>query len=181
MRLKEKYTTEVIPNLVKQFDYTSVMQAPKVEKVVINMGLGDAISNSKILEDAVAELTLISGQKPVIMKAKKSVANFKVREGMDIGCKVTLRGPKMYDFLEKLVRIALPRVRDFRGINPGSFDGRGNYTMGVKEQLIFPEIDYDKVNKVRGMDITVVTSAKTDAEGHALLTELGFPFKKESV
>ncbi len=181
MRLKEKYTTEVIPNLVKQFDYTSVMQAPKVEKVVINMGLGDAISNSKILEDAVAELTLISGQKPVIMKAKKSVANFKVREGMDIGCKVTLRGPKMYDFLERLVRIALPRVRDFRGINPGSFDGRGNYTMGVKEQLIFPEIDYDKVNKVRGMDITVVTSAKTDAEGHALLTELGFPFKKESV
>ena len=168
MRLKEKYTTEVIPNLVKQFDYTSVMQAPKVEKVVINMGLGDAISNSKILEDAVAELTLISGQKPV-------------REGMDIGCKVTLRGPKMYDFLERLVRIALPRVRDFRGINPGSFDGRGNYTMGVKEQLIFPEIDYDKVNKVRGMDITVVTSAKTDAEGHALLTELGFPFKKESV
>lgn len=181
MRLKEKYTTEVIPSLVKKFDYTSVMQAPKLEKVVINMGVGDAINNARNLEEAVEELTLITGQKPVVMKAKKSVANFKLREGMEIGAKVTLRGDKMYDFVEKLVRISLPRVRDFRGINPGSFDGRGNYTLGVKEQLIFPEIDYDKVNKVRGMDITVVTSAKTDAEGHALLTELGFPFKKESV
>lgn len=181
MRLKEKYTTEVIPSLVKKFDYTSVMQAPKLEKVVINMGVGDAINNARNLEEAVEELTLITGQKPVVMKAKKSVANFKLREGMEIGAKVTLRGDKMYDFVEKLVRISLPRVRDFRGINPGSFDGRGNYTLGVKEQLIFPEIDYDKVNKVRGMDITIVTSAQSDAEGHALLTELGFPFKKEGV
>ena len=181
MSLKERYQTEVVQNLVKQFDYTSVMQAPKLEKVVVNMGVGDAINNSRFLEEAVAELTMITGQKPVIMKAKKSVANFKLREGMEIGCKVTLRGDKMYNFLEKLVRIALPRVRDFRGINPGSFDGRGNYTLGIKEQLIFPEIDYDKVNKVRGMDITIVTTADTDAEGHALLTELGFPFKKESV
>ncbi|NMB18718.1 MAG: 50S ribosomal protein L5 [Erysipelothrix sp.] len=181
MSLKERYQTEVVPNLVKQFDYTSVMQAPKVEKIVINMGVGEAINNSRFLEEAVNELTLITGQKPVIMKAKKSVANFKLRAGMEIGCKVTLRGQKMYDFLEKLIRIALPRVRDFRGVNPGSFDGRGNYTLGVKEQLIFPEIDYDKVNKVRGMDISIVTSAETDAEGHALLSELGFPFKKESV
>lgn len=181
MRLKERYTTEVIPSLVKKFDYTSVMQAPKLEKVVINMGVGDAINNARNLEEAVEELTLITGQKPVVMKAKKSVANFKLREGMEIGAKVTLRGDKMYDFVEKLVRISLPRVRDFRGINPGSFDGRGNYTLGVKEQLIFPEIDYDKVNKVRGMDITIVTSAQSDAEGHALLTELGFPFKKEGV
>lgn len=181
MSLKERYQTEVVPNLVKQFDYTSVMQAPKVEKIVINMGVGEAINNSRFLEEAVNELTLITGQKPVIMRAKKSVANFKLREGMEIGCKVTLRGQKMYDFLEKLIRIALPRVRDFRGVNPGSFDGRGNYTLGVKEQLIFPEIDYDKVNKVRGMDISIVTSAETDAEGHALLSELGFPFKKESV
>ena len=181
MRLKEKYTTEVIPSLVKKFDYTSVMQAPKLEKVVINMAVGDAINNARNLEEAVEELTLITGQKPVVMKAKKSVANFKLREGMEIGAKVTLRGDKMYDFVEKLVRISLPRVRDFRGINPGSFDGRGNYTLGVKEQLIFPEIDYDKVNKVRGMDITIVTSAQSDAEGHALLTELGFPFKKEGV
>ena len=149
MSLKEKYNTEVIPSLVKQFNYTSVMQAPKVEKVVINMGVGEAINNSRFLEDAVEELSIITGQKPVIMNAKKSVANFKLREGMAIGAKVTLRGEKMYDFLEKLVRIALPGVRDFRGINPGSFDGRGNYTLGVKEQLIFPEIDYDKVNKVR--------------------------------
>ncbi len=179
MSLKEKYNVEVVPNLVKQFEYTSVMQAPKVEKIVINMGVGDAINNSKFLEDAVNDLTIITGQRPIIMNAKKSVANFKLREGMPIGCKVTLRGAKMYDFLEKLIRIALPRVRDFRGVNPGSFDGRGNYTLGVKEQLIFPEIDYDKVNKVRGMDISIVTSATSDAEGFALLTELGFPFKKE--
>ena len=179
MSLKEKYNTEVIPSLVKQFNYTSVMQAPKVEKVVINMGVGEAINNSRFLEDAVEEVSIITGLKPGIMSAKKSVANVKLREGMAIGAKVTLRGEKMYDFLEKLVRIALPRVRDFRGINPGSFDGRGNYTLGVKEQLIFPEIDYDKVNKVRGMDITIVTSAKSDQEGLALLTEMGFPFKKE--
>jgi large subunit ribosomal protein L5 len=179
MGLKSKYATEVIPALVKQFDYTSVMQAPKVEKIVVNMGVGDAINNARFLEEAVAELEAITGQKPIIRKAKKSVANFKLREGMEIGTKVTLRGEKMYDFLEKLIRIALPRVRDFRGVNPGSFDGRGNYTLGIKEQLIFPEIDYDKVNKVRGMDITIVTSAKSDAEGLALLTALGFPFKKE--
>lgn len=179
MNLKEKYNKEVIPSLVKQFDYTSVMQAPKVEKIVINMGVGEAISNARFLEEAAAELALISGQKPVIMHAKKSVANFKLREGMAIGAKVTLRGEKMYDFLEKLIRIALPRVRDFRGVNPGSFDGRGNYTLGVKEQLIFPEIDYDKVNKVRGMDISIVTSANSDQEGLALLTAMGFPFKKE--
>lgn len=179
MSLKERYNTEVVQNLVKQFDYTSNMQAPKVEKVVINMGVGDAINNSRFLEDAVAELAIITGQKPVIMNAKKSVANFKLREGMAIGAKVTLRGEKMYDFLEKLIRVALPRVRDFRGVNPGSFDGRGNFTLGVKEQLIFPEIDYDKVNKVRGMDISIVTSAETDQEGLALLTALGFPFKKE--
>lgn len=179
MGLKNRYRTEVIPTLVKQFDYTSVMQAPKVEKIVVNMGVGDAINNSRFLEEAVAELEIITGQKPIIRKAKKSVANFKLRDGMEIGTKVTLRGEKMYDFLEKLIRIALPRVRDFRGVNPGSFDGRGNYTLGVKEQLIFPEIDYDKVNKVRGMDITIVTSAKSDAEGLALLTALGFPFKKE--
>lgn len=179
MGLKSKYATEVIPALVKQFDYTSVMQAPKVEKIVVNMGVGDAINNARFLEEAVAELETITGQKPIIRKAKKSVANFKLREGMEIGTKVTLRGEKMYDFLEKLIRIALPRVRDFRGVNPGSFDGRGNYTLGIKEQLIFPEIDYDKVNKVRGMDITIVTSAKSDAEAFALLTALGFPFKKE--
>ena len=181
MSLKERYNTEVVPNLVKKFDYTSVMQAPKVEKIVINMGVGEAINNARFLEDAVEELSIISGQKPVIMKAKKSVANFKLREGMAIGTKVTLRGDRMYDFLEKLIRVALPRVRDFRGVNPGSFDGRGNYTLGIKEQLIFPEIDYDKVNKVRGMDISIVTSANTDAEGYALLEEMGFPFKKEEV
>lgn len=179
MNFKEKYNTEVVPNLVKQFDYTSVMQAPKIEKVVINMGVGEAINNTRFIEDAVEELTIISGQKPIVMNAKKSVANFKLREGMPIGTKVTLRGEKMYDFLEKLVRVALPRVRDFRGVNPGSFDGRGNYTLGIKEQIIFPEIDYDKVNKVRGMDISIVTTAQTDAEGLALLTGLGFPFKKE--
>ncbi len=179
MNFKEKYNTEVVPNLVKQFDYTSVMQAPKIEKVVINMGVGEAINNTRFIEDAVEELTIISGQKPIVMNAKKSVANFKLREGMPIGTKVTLRGDRMYDFLEKLVRVALPRVRDFRGINPGSFDGRGNYTLGIKEQIIFPEIDYDKVNKVRGMDISIVTTAQSDAEGLALLTGLGFPFKKE--
>ncbi|QIK69800.1 50S ribosomal protein L5 [Erysipelothrix sp. HDW6C] len=179
MNLKEQYKTEVVGALVKQFNYTSVMQVPKLEKIVINMGVGEAISNAKYLEDAVEDLTIITGQKPVITKAKKSIANFKLREEMPIGAKVTLRGQKMHDFLEKLIKVALPRVRDFRGINAGSFDGRGNYTMGVKEQLIFPEIDYDKVNKVRGMDITIVTTAQTDEEGFALLKELGMPFKKE--
>lgn len=178
-RLNEKYVSTVVPALVKQFNYSSVMQAPKIEKVVINMGIGDAIANAKALEDAVAELTLLTGQKPVITKAKKSIANFKLREGMSIGCKVTLRGAKMYDFLDKLFNIALPRVRDFRGVSSHAFDGRGNYTLGVKEQLIFPEINFDKVNRVRGMDIVIVTSALSDEEGRALLKELGMPFEKK--
>ena len=178
-RLNEKYVSTVLPALVKQFNYSSVMQAPKIEKVVINMGIGDAIANAKALEDAVAELTLLTGQKPVITKAKKSIANFKLREGMSIGCKVTLRGAKMYDFLDKLFNIALPRVRDFRGVSSHAFDGRGNYTLGVKEQLIFPEINFDKVNRVRGMDIVIVTSALSDEEGRALLKELGMPFEKK--
>jgi large subunit ribosomal protein L5 len=178
-RLNEKYVSTVVPALVKQFNYSSVMQAPKIEKVVINMGIGDAIANAKALEDAVAELTLLTGQKPVITKAKKSIANFKLREGMSIGCKVTLRGAKMYDFLDKLFNIALPRVRDFRGVSTHAFDGRGNYTLGVKEQLIFPEINFDKVNRVRGMDIVIVTSALSDEEGRALLKELGMPFEKK--
>jgi large subunit ribosomal protein L5 len=178
-RLNEKYVSTVVPALVKQFNYSSVMQAPKLEKVVVNMGIGDAIANAKALEDAVAELTLLTGQKPVITKAKKSIANFKLREGMSIGCKVTLRGAKMYDFLDKLFNIALPRVRDFRGVSTHAFDGRGNYTLGVKEQLIFPEINFDKVTRVRGMDIVIVTSALTDEEGRALLKELGMPFEKK--
>ena len=178
-RLQEKYTTVVVPALMKEFEYSSVMQAPKLEKVVINMGIGDAIANSKALEEAVAELTQLAGQKPVITKAKKSIANFKLREGMDIGCKVTLRGAKMYEFLDKLMNVALPRVRDFRGVNANAFDGRCNYTLGIKEQLIFPEINFDKVNRVRGMDIVIVTSAKTNAEGRALLKGLGMPFEKK--
>ena len=179
MKLKEQYQTEVLPALVKQFNYTSVMQAPRLEKIVVNMGVGEAISNAKVLDDAVADMTQITGQKPVITKAKKSIANFKLREEMPIGCKVTLRGEKMYDFLEKIIKVALPRVRDFRGISGSSFDGRGNYTFGLKEQIIFPEIDYDKISKVRGMDITIVTTAETDQEGYALLKEFGMPFKKE--
>ena len=179
MNLKEQYKNEVVANLVKEFNYTSVMQVPRLEKIVINMGVGEAINNTKFLDEAVADLTLIAGQKPVITKAKKSIANFKLREGMPIGAKVTLRGERMYDFLEKLIKISLPRVRDFRGINNTGFDGRGNFTMGVKEQIIFPEIDFDKVNKVRGMDITIVTTAKSDKEGYALLAGLGMPFKKE--
>ena len=178
-RLQEKYAQVVVPALMKEFEYSSVMQAPKLEKVVINMGIGDAIANSKALEEAVAELTQLAGQKPVITKAKKSIANFKLREGMDIGCKVTLRGAKMYEFLDKLMNVALPRVRDFRGVNANAFDGRGNYTLGIKEQLIFPEINFDKVNRVRGMDIVIVTSAKTNAEGRALLKGLGMPFEKK--
>ncbi len=181
MNLKEQYETQVVASLVEQFNYTSVMQAPKVEKVVVNMGVGEAINNSRFLDDAVEELTQITGQKPVITKAKKSIANFKLRDGMPIGCKVTLRGDKMYDFLEKLIKVALPRVRDFRGVSSSAFDGRGNFTFGIREQLIFPEIDFDKVNKVRGMDITIVTTAQTDQEGHALLKELGMPFQKENV
>lgn len=177
-RLKEKFVNEVTPKLVEQFNYTSVMQVPKVEKIVINMGVGDAVSNAKNLEKAVAELTLLSGQKPVITKAKKSIAGFRLREGMPIGCKVTLRGERMYDFLDKLVTVSLPRVRDFQGVSNKAFDGRGNYTLGIKEQLIFPEISYDNVDKVRGMDIVLVTTAKSDEEAHALLKELGMPFKK---
>lgn len=178
-RLQEKYAQVVVPALMKEFEYSSVMQAPKVLKVVINMGIGDAIANSKALDEAVAELTQLAGQKPVITKAKTSIANFKLREGMEIGCKVTLRGDKMYEFLDKLMNVALPRVRDFRGVNGNAFDGRGNYTLGVKEQLIFPEINFDKVNRVRGMDIVIVTSALTNAEGRALLKGLGMPFEKK--
>lgn len=178
-RLIEKYQTDVVSALVKEFNYSSVMQAPRVEKIVINMGVGDAITNAKALEDAVSELTTIAGQKPVITKAKKSIANFKLREGMPIGCKVTLRGERMYAFLDKLMNIALPRVRDFRGVSNEAFDGRGNYTLGIKEQLIFPEVNYDKVNRVRGMDIIIVTSAQTNQEGRALLSNLGMPFAKK--
>ena len=177
-RLNAKYKNEVVPSLIEKFNYKSVMEVPKVEKIVINMGVGDATSNAKNLEKAVEELTLISGQKPVVTTAKKSIAGFRLREGMPIGTKVTLRGERMYDFLDKLVTVSLPRVRDFRGISKKSFDGRGNYTLGVKEQLIFPEIDYDRVDKVRGMDIVIVTTANTDEEAKELLTQLGMPFQK---
>ena len=177
-RLNAKYKNEVVPSLIEKFNYKSVMEVPKVEKIVINMGVGDATSNAKYLEKAVEELTLISGQKPVVTTAKKSIAGFRLREGMPIGTKVTLRGERMYDFLDKLVTVSLPRVRDFRGISKKSFDGRGNYTLGVKEQLIFPEIDYDRVDKVRGMDIVIVTTANTDEEAKELLTQLGMPFQK---
>ena len=178
-RVLELYKTNVIPELTEQFKYTSVMQVPKLVKIVINMGVGDSISNSKLLDAAVEDLAQISGQKPLITKAKKSIAVFKLREGMPIGVKVTLRGERMYEFYDKLVSIALPRVRDFRGVNPNAFDGRGNYTIGIKEQLIFPEINYDKVLKIRGMDICIVTTANTDEEGRALLTKLGMPFAKK--
>lgn len=164
--------------MMKKFEYTSVMQVPKIEKIVINMGVGEAKENAKILDNAVADLTKISGQKPLITKAKKSVAVFKVREGMNIGCKVTLRGKRMYEFLDRLVNLALPRVRDFRGVNPNAFDGRGNYALGIKEQIIFPEIEYDKIDKIRGMDIIFVTTANTDEEARELLTQFGMPFKK---
>lgn len=177
-RLKEKFNNEVVPALVSKFNYTSVMQAPKIEKIVINMGVGDAVQNSKALDNAVEELASITGQKPVVTRAKKSIAGFRLREGMPIGAKVTLRGERMYQFLDKLVSVSLPRVRDFRGISKKSFDGRGNYTLGVKEQLIFPEIDYDKVSKVRGMDIVIVTTANTDEEARELLTQMGMPFQK---
>ena len=175
-RLKEKYNQEVSKALMEKFGYKNVMQLPKLEKIVLNMGLGEAIANSKAMDTAVEDMTIIVGQKPVITRAKKSIAGFKLREGMPIGVKVTLRGERMYEFLDRLISIALPRMRDFRGINPKSFDGRGNYTMGIKEQLIFPEIEYDKVDKIRGMDITVVTSAPTDEEAFELLKQLGMPF-----
>ena len=178
-RLLEKYKDTVKPSLMKEFNYSSVMECPKLEKVVINLGVGDAIENPKALEEAVNELTAISSQKPVITKAKKSIANFKLREGMSIGCKVTLRGERMYEFLDKLMNVSLPRVRDFHGVSATAFDGRGNYTLGIKEQLIFPEINFDKVNKVRGMDIVIVTSAKTNKEAYALLEQLGMPFVKK--
>jgi large subunit ribosomal protein L5 len=177
-RLKTKYQSEVVPSLMKTFEFKSVMQAPKLDKIVINMGVGDAVSNSKVLDKAVEELTLLAGQKPVVTKAKKSIAGFRLREGMPIGTKVTLRGERMYEFLDKLSAIALPRVRDFRGISKKSFDGRGNYTLGIKEQLIFPEIDFDKVSKVRGMDIVIVTTAQNDEEGFELLKQMGMPFEK---
>ena len=177
-RLKEKYLNEVKPALFEEFKYSSVMQVPALAKVVINIGVGDATQDSKRLEESVAELAQITGQKPVITKAKKSIATFKVREGQEIGCKVTLRGLRMWDFFDKLVSIALPRVRDFRGVSRNAFDGRGNYTLGIKEQLIFPEIDYDKVAKVRGMDIVIVTTAKKDEEAYTLLELLGMPFHR---
>jgi large subunit ribosomal protein L5 len=177
-QLKQKYQSEVTPSLMSKFNYKSVMQVPGVEKIVINMGVGDAVQNSKVLDNAVEELSLISGQKPLITRAKKSIAGFRLREGMPIGTKVTLRGERMYEFLQKLIAVSLPRVRDFRGISKSAFDGRGNYTLGVKEQLIFPEINYDKVSKVRGMDIVIVTTSNTDEEARELLAQLGMPFQK---
>ncbi len=177
-RLKEKYNSEIVDAMTKRFGYQNIMQVPKIEKIVVNMGVGEAKENSKILDSAIADLEKITGQKAVTTKAKNSVANFKIREGMPIGCKVTLRGEKMYEFLDRLVNLALPRVRDFRGVNPNAFDGRGNYALGIKEQLIFPEIEYDKVDKVRGMDIIVVTTAETDEEARELLAQFGMPFKK---
>ena len=177
-RLKEKFVKEVTPALMSKFNYKSVMEVPKLEKIVVNMGVGDAVANAKALDIAVEELATITGQKPVVTRAKKSIAGFRLREGMPIGAKVTLRGERMYEFLDKLVSVSLPRVRDFRGISKKAFDGRGNYTLGVKEQLIFPEIDYDKVSKVRGMDIVIVTTAKTDEESRELLTQFGMPFQK---
>ena len=173
-----KYNEEIVPALTKKFNYSSSMQVPKIDKIVLNMGVGDAVANAKNLDEAVEELTLISGQKPMITKAKKSIANFRLREGMSIGAKVTLRGDRMYDFLSKLINVSLPRVRDFRGVSTRSFDGRGNYTLGVKEQLIFPEIDFDKVNRTRGLDIVIVTTAQTDEEARELLTQFGMPFAK---
>ncbi|MSD84565.1 50S ribosomal protein L5 [Lactobacillus curvatus] len=177
-RLKEKYVKEVTPALIEKFNYTSSMQVPKIEKIVLNMGVGDAVSNAKNLDKAVEELGLIAGQKPLITKAKKSIAGFRLREGMPIGAKVTLRGERMYDFLDKLVNVSLPRVRDFHGVSAKSFDGRGNYTLGVREQLIFPEIDYDKVDRVRGLDVVIVTTSNTDEEARELLTQFGMPFAK---
>lgn len=176
--LVRKFREEVTPSLMEKFNYKSVMEVPKLEKIVINMGVGEAVQNSKALDSAVEELSLISGQRPVITRARKSIAGFRLREGMPIGAKVTLRGERMYEFLQKLIAVSLPRVRDFRGISRKAFDGRGNYTLGIKEQLIFPEIDYDKVSKIRGMDIVIVTTAETDEEAFELLSELGMPFQK---
>ena len=178
-RLREIYQTQVVDALMKKFEYKNIMEVPKIEKVVINMGVGEAKENVKILDAAMSDLQIITGQKPIITKAKKSVANFKIREGMPIGCKVTLRGEKMYEFVDRLINLALPRVRDFRGVNPNAFDGRGNYALGIKEQLIFPEIEYDKIDKVRGMDVIFVTTAKTDEEARELLTQFNMPFAKQ--
>ena len=176
-RLKEHYKEEVIPVLMKEFEYKNRMEVPKLEKIIVNMGLGEAIQNIKIIDNAVQELSVIVGQKPVVTKARKSIATFKLRKGMSIGCMVTLRGDRMYEFFDRLANVALPRVRDFRGISPKSFDGRGNFSMGIVEQFIFPEVDYDKIDKVRGMNIVIVTSAKTDDEGRQLLKLMGIPFK----
>jgi len=177
-RLKETYINEIVEGMTKKFGYKNVMEVPKLNKIVINMGIGEAKENSKLLDAAIKDLEIIAGQKAIVTKAKKSIANFKLRAGMPIGCKVTLRGSKMYEFADRLINLALPRVRDFRGVNENSFDGRGNYALGIKEQLIFPEIEYDKVDKVRGMDIVFVTTAKTDEEARELLTLFGMPFKK---
>ncbi|MTI84004.1 MAG: 50S ribosomal protein L5 [Firmicutes bacterium] len=176
-RLKDKYRNEIVKSMMDRFDYENVMQVPRLEKIVVNMGVGEAIQNAKAIDAAVNDLMIITGQKPVVTKAKKSIASFKLRAGMNIGCKVTLRGSRMYEFADRVVNVALPRVRDFRGVSPKSFDGRGNYSLGVKEQLIFPEIDYDDVDKVRGMDIVFVTTAKTDEEARELLRLMGMPFK----
>ena len=177
-KLHDFYKETVVAELAKQFNYKSVMQVPRIEKITLNMGLGEAVADKKVLENATADMQAIAGQKPIVTVARKSVAGFKIREGYPIGCKVTLRGERMWEFFERLVSIAIPRIRDFRGLNPKSFDGRGNYSMGVREQIIFPEIDFDKVDKIRGMDITITTSAQTDAEAHALLSAFHFPFKK---
>jgi large subunit ribosomal protein L5 len=177
-RLKEKYTNDIVPALTEKFSYSSIMAVPKVDKIVLNMGVGDAINNSKNLDKAVEELALISGQKPLITKAKKSIAAFRLREGMEIGAKVTLREERMYEFLDKLINVSLPRVRDFHGVSNKAFDGRGNYTLGIREQLIFPEITYDNVDKVRGLDVVIVTTANTDEESHELLAQMGMPFAK---
>lgn len=177
-RLQEKYKNEVVKSMMERFNYENIMEVPKLEKVVINMGIGEARDNPKIMESAVKELEIIAGQKPVVTQAKKSIANFKLREGMKVGTKVTLRGERMYHFLDKLMNIALPRVRDFRGVNSSSFDGRGNYALGIKEQLIFPEIEYDMIDSIRGLDVVVVTTAKTDEEARVFLEKMGMPFKK---
>lgn len=177
-RLKEVYKNEIVDAMMKKFNYKNIMEVPKLEKVVINMGVGEAKENAKVLETAVKDLETIAGQKAVLTKAKKSVANFKIREGMAIGCKVTLRGERMYEFVDRLINLSLPRVRDFRGVNPNAFDGRGNYALGIKEQLIFPEIEYDKIDKIRGMDIIICTTAKTDEEAKALLELVGAPFER---
>lgn len=177
-RLKDQYKSEIVDAMIKKFGYKNIMEVPKLDKIVVNMGVGEAKENAKVLESAIKDLETITGQKAVLTKAKKSIANFKLREGMNIGCKVTLRGERMYDFLDRLVNLALPRVRDFRGINPNAFDGRGNYALGIKEQIIFPEIEYDKIDKVRGMDIIFVTTAKSDEEARELLTLFNMPFAK---